>query len=66
MSARVDGSRFSTVVWCSACPSWSENVHDLAAGHDVAVEHEARVHPDSRTAEINRFNYRKKLLPLAA
>jgi len=61
VSARVDVSAFTTVVWCKECPSYSELVEGAAQGHDVAVSHEETVHPKSRAAEINRFKFRQKL-----
>lgn len=66
MSARVDKTPFSTVAWCVDCPSWSEAVHDVEAGHRVAVDHEARVHPASRAAEMNQFKFLHKVAKLAA
>ena len=61
MSARVDVSTFTTVVWCKACPSYSELANSAANGHDLAVAHEETVHPMSRAAEINRFKFKQKI-----
>jgi hypothetical protein len=61
VSARVDASDFSTVVWCTDCPEWSESARDRSDGHDRAERHEKAVHPGCRVAEINRYKYLKKL-----
>ena len=65
MSARVDSSPFSTVVWCTRCPTYSDLANGRGEGYDIAVAHEAAVHPESRVAEINRFRYLQKETRLA-
>lgn len=60
MSARVDPSEYSVVVWCTLCPSYSAVVLDEKAGHDLAVDHEFAVHPGVRTAFVNRFKWTRR------
>jgi hypothetical protein len=61
MSARVDATRASVLVWCTSCPSWAEFARDPERGHDLAVVHEQSIHPDSRQAEVNRHKFLARL-----
>lgn len=60
MSARVDSTDYSTVVWCTQCPDWGETANDQFAGHKVARAHEDDVHPESRNAEKNLRKFEKR------
>jgi hypothetical protein len=60
MPARVDSTRFSTVVWCTGCPDWTELASSAREGHDIATQHEHVLHPMSRNAEINRHKFLAK------
>ncbi|MFP7760902.1 hypothetical protein [Marisediminicola sp. LYQ85] len=60
MSAKVDVSPVSIVVWCTECPSFGENAFNEERGHDIAHDHERSVHPETQTALYNRLNYRKR------
>ena len=66
MTAKVDASECSTVVWCPKCAWYSEATRTESGGHDLAVKHDTREHPENNGAIMNRFNFRKKSLPLTA
>lgn len=60
MSAKVDISPASIVVWCDLCPSFASVEADGSRAHDLAVKHEQAVHPSLHSAEENRNYYRRK------
>ena len=60
MSARVDSTDYSTVVWCTECPGWGTSADDEFAGHKLARAHERNVHPESRNAETNLHKFEKR------
>jgi hypothetical protein len=62
MSARVDSTPDSTVVWCTLCPAWSELAADKESGHDAAALHDLDVHPGEKgggSALQNRAAFRQ-------
>lgn len=57
MSARLDVSRHSVVVFCTLCPSYIVLVSSVSAGHVRANEHERNVHPELKTANSTASRY---------
>lgn len=69
MSAKVDATEHSIVVWCDRCPTFSESASSIQNAHDIAVDHEALEHPELHAAMECRRAFRaasKKRLNLAA
>lgn len=60
MSAKLDISDYSIVVWCNQCPEFGESASDISGAHDIAVEHEQREHPAKHSAEENRAYFKRK------
>jgi hypothetical protein len=60
VSAKVDVSTFSVVVWCVECTDWRALADDTLGGHDVAVAHELKFHPGCRDAAVNRLKWMKR------
>ena len=61
MSAKLDFSEHTIVIWCDRCSEFGEMAYELGEAHDVAVKHEQRQHPELHAAEENRAYYRRKL-----
>jgi hypothetical protein len=62
MSAKLDVTRWSIVVWCDLCPSWVRMADSELEGHNFAVRHEFALHPELHAAEENRNYWRQKNL----
>ncbi|MCU1439989.1 MAG: hypothetical protein JWP85_986 [Rhodoglobus sp.] len=60
MTVKVDVSEISIVVYCTDCASWGELAFDVAEGHRIAVDHEGRLHPNSRVAYTNQYKWQKR------
>lgn len=66
MTAKVEATEFSVVVWCPECPWWTAGAASEGGGHTIAEEHDDANHPGERGAEINRHKFEKKRLRLSA
>lgn len=60
MSAKLDVSPLTILVWCNQCPSFSQLADSILEGHELAVAHEKKIHPGSRDAASNLSNYVKR------
>lgn len=60
MTAKLDATPFSVVVWCDECPWFSAGALDRKSGHALRAEHDGATHPGSRVAAntlyvLNRY-----------
>lgn len=61
MATKLDVSEASGVlVTCSDCPWWFAFAWTIVKGHDVAVDHQDRVHPGTRQAEFTRASFQRR------
>jgi hypothetical protein len=61
MTAKVDATELSTVVWCPVCPWFSTITVDESHGHDLAVAHDRTSHPENTVATMNRWNFHRRI-----
>lgn len=58
MATQLDRSSHDVVIHCTECPGWADIVLSDERAHDLAVEHEARVHPGVSDARDRRDVWR--------
>lgn len=59
MTIKLDSTRVSTVVKCSACPWWSAFADNKTEGWKVGARHEAQAHPDLTQARKALDSHRR-------
>lgn len=60
MAVKLDRSDRTIVVYCTACPGWADLATRDARAHDLAVDHELRVHPGDEQARGARDVWRAR------
>lgn len=60
MPVKLDRSDRTVVVYCTDCPGWADLALGDARGHDLAVDHERRVHPGAEQAKHARETWQAR------
>lgn len=63
MPIRLDHSERTVVVYCTDCPGWADIALNAQRAHQLAVEHERRVHPGAAQAKHAREEWTRRHAP---